>query len=183
MNLWDIEQFKQYRKKQKRTPETINKDLGCLRRMMNLAVKWGLIDENPIKGMELLIVPERKYRVLKEWEVEKLYEVAPQHFKPIILFAYFTGCRNSEIQTLKWENIDFELGEITIEGKDTKNSEYKTLPMNSSLRELLSEMSKNSNCEYVFTTQHGKPYTGNTPWKKAWQSTLKKIWYRLLQVL
>ncbi len=38
LSLWQAEKYKSERKKQGRRPETINKELGALRRMFNLAL-------------------------------------------------------------------------------------------------------------------------------------------------
>lgn len=172
INLWKVEQFKSFRKKQGRSEETINKDLGALRRIMNLSLEWGLISKNPIQGIKLLKVPVRKYRTYKPWEFSKLYNSAPGHFKPILVFAYLTGCRNSEITNLKWNHIDFENEEITI--NKSKNNEYRTIPLHVELKTLLFELKNQSDSEYVFVTPKGTPYKSNTPWKSAWKKTLKK---------
>lgn len=48
INLWLVEKYKAERKAQGKKPETINKELGVLRRMFNLAMEWKTIGSNPI---------------------------------------------------------------------------------------------------------------------------------------
>ena len=172
INLWLIEKYKSQRKALGIKPETINKELGLLRRMFNLAIEWKVINSNPIKGIRLLKVPKYKPRVLKDWEFEKLYQAASSHFKPILLCAYFTGMRRSEIAKLKWENVDFEDEYIYV--KETKNNESRGIPIDDTLLETLHNLKKNRDCEFVFTTHEGNPYIHITVWKRAWATALKK---------
>jgi integrase len=193
LSLFDVEKYKSARKKEGRKPETINKELGALRRMLNLAASGNLnvkISKNPLAGMKLLRVPERRYRVIKGWEFEKLYAAAPMHFKPILLCAYVTGMRRGELQKLRWSEVDLEKRRIHV--IETKNGESRSIPIVGDLYKTLSEMQPLASGEYVFTgplrhynepgksTQDGektpisKPYTSATAWKSAWSSTLKK---------
>ena len=172
INLWLIEKYKSERKAQGRKPETINKELGILRRMFNLALEWKIICSNPIKGMKLLKSPKFKPTILKNWEFKELYSSASPHFKPILLCAYMTGMRRSEIAKLKWENIDFEDKYIHV--TDIKNGELKSIPINEILLESLLKLKKNASTDSVFTTHLRKPYTYVSAWKTAWDTALKK---------
>ena len=172
--LWGVEKFKSERKIQGRKPETINKELGALRRMFNLALAGTLsvkIGRNPIQGVKLLKVPPTKVRALKEGEFQKLYSAASEGFRPILLCAYMTGMRRSEIARLKWEDVDFEDGYIYI--AETKNGEPRSIPIVEPLLSTLRELEGRAICEYVFTTPDGKPYTSLTSWKRTWTTALR----------
>ncbi|MCH7519565.1 MAG: tyrosine-type recombinase/integrase [Candidatus Dadabacteria bacterium] len=56
---------------------------------------------------------------------------------------------------------------------ETKTDEPRTIPICESLLSTLLQMKKESDCEFVFTTPNGKPYTSKTVWKTTWGSTLK----------
>jgi len=175
LNLWEIGKYKSERKKQGRQPETINKELGVIRRMFNLATEGALrvkSAKNPVEGLKLLKVPPRKTRTYTSLEFQKLYETAPNHFKPILLCAYITGMRRGEIVNLKWNDVNFEDKYIYV--AETKTDEPRTIPICESLLSKLLQMKKESDCEFVFTTPNGKPYTSKTVWKTAWGSTLKR---------
>ena len=174
LSLWEVEKYKSYRKKQGRKQETINKELGVMRRMFNLGHEGVLrlrIARNPVDGLKLLKVPKTKPRTYKPLEFQKLYESASSHFKPIILCAYLTGMRRSEIARLRWQDIDFE--ERTIYVAETKNDEPRTIPISETLFDNLLEMKKNALGEFVFTTQEGKPYSSKSAWKRAWSTALR----------
>ncbi len=175
LSLWEIEKYKSERKKQGRKPETINKELGVIRRMFNLALQGVLsikVGKNPVQGIKLLKVPKTKPRTYKAWEFKMLYEAASSHFKPILLCAYFTGMRRSEIARLRWQDIDFE--DTSIYVAETKNDEPRTIPMSETLFDTLLKMKKKAVGEYVFTTPEGMPYSSLSAWKRAWSTALKR---------
>ena len=174
LNLWEIEKYKSERKKQGRKPETINKELGVIRRMFNLALEGSLnvkTGKNPVQGLKLVKVPKLKARVLKDLEFQKLYEAASNHFKPILLCAYMTGMRRSEIARLKWKDVDFDDSYIYV--VETKNGESRTIPIGEPLLMLLQKTKKDTTSEFVFITPNGNPYTSLTSWKSAWSTALK----------
>ncbi|HEX3034952.1 MAG TPA: site-specific integrase [Thermodesulfobacteriota bacterium] len=172
LNLWSVEKYKAQRKAGQKKPETVNRELGILRRVLNLAVEWKSLSSNPIQGMKLLKVPKYIPRVLKEEEFQKLYDAASPHFKPILLCAYLTGMRRSEIVRLRWQDVDFESGYIF--ARETKNNEDRAIPFDETLETELLKLRENTTCEYVFTTDESKPYSSNTAWKRTWRTALKR---------
>jgi integrase len=172
VNLWLVEKYKARRKAEKKKPETINRELGVLRRVFNLALEWKLITQNPIQGMKLVKVQKYLPRVLTEEEFKRLYQSASPHFKPILLCAYLTGMRRGEIAKLKWSDVDFERGYIYV--KETKNNESRAIPIAKPLMDTLRELREKTTSEYVFTTHEGKPYVYPDAWKRAWNTALKR---------
>lgn len=97
---------------------TANRCLALLSKMFNLAEEWGLRDEftNPVRGIQKF--PERKLeRYLSNQEITTLGEtlsdavdkgLADQTSVDAIRLLMFTGCRLSEILTLKWKYVDFQ---------------------------------------------------------------------------
>lgn len=174
LSLWEVEKYKSERKKQGRKPETINKELGALRRMFNLAATGALsikVGRNPIQGLKLLEVPKAKINPLKDWEFEKLYNASPEHLRPILLCAYMTGMRRDEIRRLKWNDVNLEDGCLDV--IETKNGEPRTIPLGEPLLSVLKSLKGESDCEFVFTTPDGQPYRSKTAWKSAWTVALK----------
>ncbi|NIP39179.1 MAG: site-specific integrase [Candidatus Dadabacteria bacterium] len=172
VNTWSMEKYKSFRKSQNKKPETINKELSFIKSAFKLAFENGVTGSNPINGVKLLKVPKSKPRVLKDWEFSNLYKEAPDHFKPILLCGYLTGMRRGEIVKLRWEDIDFTGKYIHV--NESKNNEYRTIPINDILFDTLTGLNRISKNEYVFTTKLGKAYTSNTAWKTVWTNTLKK---------
>jgi len=55
--------------------------------------------------------------------------VLPEEIRPVVTFAYYTGCRKGEILSLRWEQIDLGERVIRLEPGETKNDEARTIFM------------------------------------------------------
>ena len=155
-----IENYKLTRKKEGAEPATINRELGCLRHMFNMAIKWKKAQGNPVREVKFLKEPKEKDRILTEEEEARLLEAVrtghkAKHLEAIILTALNTGMRKGEILNLKSSNLDFKNRVITVE--KTKNDEIRIIPMNQKLTQTLEGAKKASKGEYVFS-ENGKPY-------------------------
>jgi len=174
IRTWHTEKYKSKRKAEGKMPSTINKELGVLRLMYNFTVKGHLkrkLSRNPITSMKLLKIPNKNKRVLKDWEFQKLYTECSVHLKPIVLCAYSTGMRRSEISKLKWDNVDLETKYIHLE--ETKTNEPRSIPINNVLFESLLALKEASISEYVFTRPDGQSYSSRTSWRYLWDKALK----------
>ena len=73
-------------------------------------------------------------------EIQKLLSNCADHLKPIITPALHTGMRKSELLGLKWDQVNFEQGTITL--LDTKNGESRDIHMDETVKTLLEAMEK-----------------------------------------
>lgn len=55
-----------------------------------------------------------------------LHAELPDHLKPVLTFAYFSGWRRSEILGLKWSQVNLREGIVRLEPGETKNGEGRT---------------------------------------------------------
>ena len=173
-----IEKYKKTRKEEGAEPATINREVGCLRTMLNRALSWRKLQGLSFgfgkkKDVKFLKEPKGKDRILSEEEEARLMEAVrvttkSQHLEPIIITALNTGMRKGEILNLKWSTVDFKTGHILVE--ETKNGEIRRIPMNKKLTETLESAKRVSKGEYVFS-ENGKPYRDV---KTGWWSALKK---------
>jgi len=138
-------------------PITVNKEVAILRRCFNLALQWGLSQNNPVKGIEFFKIPKNRIRFLTVEEISRLLQTCHGYIRDIILTALHTGGRKSEILGLKWENIDLENRLVVFER--TKNDEVRQIPMTDALYVMFSNRRReNLNSEYVFMGKN----TGNS---------------------
>ena len=155
-----VEQYKKTRKDNGVEPATINRDIATLRNMMNKAVEWGYLSQNPITGVKQFKENNEKMWVLTPEEEIKLLaecEKRPQrkkYLKDLVQFALHTGMRLDEIFKLKNSNVN--LKESYIKVIDTKTHANRYVPINETLREILKRRDKG---EYVFFNSKGKPLT------------------------
>ena len=100
------------------TPYQSNRNLEIVSKMFNLAEMWGLRPDgsNPCRHVKKY-KEEKRERYLSADELARLGEVLRQCEQEgiesastinLIRLLMLTGCRLSEIQTLKWEYVDFE---------------------------------------------------------------------------
>ena len=92
---------------------TINRELAALKRIYSLGIQAEKIYRKPYIPM----LQENNVRkgFFEHGEFVALREAAPEYFKPVVTFAYFTGWRKQEILSLKWNQVDFAAKTIQLE--------------------------------------------------------------------
>ena len=110
-------------------PTVANRALEMLVKMFNLAEAWELRPpgHNPCRHVRRYAVRHRHERFLTAEELHRLGQVldaapherlASAHAAAAIRLLVLTGCRRNEILALRWEDVDFEAGELRL--RDTK---------------------------------------------------------------
>ena len=118
----------------------INRELATLRRMLNLAKQWRLLDVVP--HISLLPGEEHRERVISHAEEDVYLALAPDLLKDFAIVSLNTALRPGEIQRLRWENIHFdpvddaEYGSIHNSDGGPKKRE-RNLSMTAKVREVL----------------------------------------------
>jgi len=137
-------------------PATVNRELSCLKSILNRAVRHGKLNENPISNVKKLQENNVRERILTQEEFERLLTQCPPHLEPIVLTAYYTGMRKSEILGLKWEEVDLEKGFIRLRGERTKSGAGRSIPLHPRVKKRLSRLAQAISSERVFLRQ-GNP--------------------------
>lgn len=140
-------------------PKTIsksyaNREVACLRRILNKAVTWKLIPANPLQGLKLY--DEREFirkRYLKPEEIRALLAACTAHIREIVLFALYTGRRFGEIAGMRWQEVDLENGYVYFPKTKKKEPDQVALPPGA--RQILAGMRGDSVGEHVFHTRTG----------------------------
>jgi integrase len=136
---WQIEKHKAKRKEHVK-PASVNRELALLKHMFTKAIEWGKVKENPAKKVKLFRGEVKRVRYLMADEIQRLLSNCSNYLKPIVTVAVHTGMRKGELLDLKWDWVNLEQGIITL--IDTKNGERKDIPMNATVKALLSEMER-----------------------------------------
>lgn len=170
---------------------TIYQELSCLRRMLNIARRRGLMTANPMQDVRIPRPKSDRVRYLEPDEWDRLVASSATHIRPILLVAKHTGLRLSEILYLKWQDtswetyrhlvpklqqedvpdsfLDWKLGVIIV--RNTKNGETRSVPLNRTLTEVLDHITLHLHSPFVFCKPDGRPYGGI---KKAFQAAVKR---------
>ncbi len=146
--------------------EAATRTTQLLGAIFQFAVRRGLMDSNPaygikkpagvVKDAHLTLADLRILgTVLNMPEIQAKYKTAVSAIKLLAL----TGCRRSEILTLKWEYVDFE--HQTFHFPDTKTGKQDR-PFGVAALRLLNHMDRDTNSEWVFpsTVDNSKHLTG-----------------------
>lgn len=144
------------RRTENASASSINKELAFAKHAYTLAIKrWEWVKDNPFTRVSMEKLPQQRIRYLTKEEFDRLYLTCNDRLKPIVLFAVNTGVRQDNILSLTWENIDLRRGVFTL--PHTKNGERLGLPMNNTVKELLTELNKvrHINGDYVFSSTVG----------------------------
>jgi len=146
-------EYKVKRRAEGAAPATINKELGMVRHLFNVAVReWEWCRENPMLRVSMEPVHNARDRWLTVEEEQDLLCFSPPWLRELIIFALNTGMRRGEILGLKWQDVDLARGVLVV--MKSKNKERRTIPLNARVFELLvdkqSRMARSQ--ELVFPT-------------------------------
>lgn len=99
------------------SPKTISHYHTMLSSVLDRAVKWGLIGENPCRHVDPPRVPKKAIHCLDDEQAVRFMqalETEPTEDRALFTLALYTGMRRGELLGLEWPDIDFQAGTITI---------------------------------------------------------------------
>ena len=141
-----------------------------LKAAFNKAKDWGYIKENNFSKVKL---PKRQKTAPAYINILQLLAISQkienQIVKEIVITAFFTGMRLSEITNLTWRNVNLTSRIITVgdENFATKSRNQRYIPMSDEVYEILLkkiEMKQRIfklNEDYIFCKSDGKKFTGD----------------------
>jgi len=191
----DVEQFKKKRKDtptrsgKPRSDVAVNRELETLRHILNKAVEWGMMTENPFNRFKTAILfaeDENRIRYLTEDEIKKLFAVLGeekpkdkkkpeekikpyQYLENIVKTALLTGLRRGDILNLKWSDVDLDKG-VLFFNEQKKRGKRRAKVLNSDMIELLKNIPQGES-ENILNGPDGKPLKDI---KRSFRTALKK---------
>ena len=153
---------------------TINRELALLRRAFNL----GRMATPPKVSGAPFIPMLAENNVRKGFFEHDAYiavrRALPEEIRPVLTFAYFTGCRKAEILALQWHQVDLSERVVRLEPGETKNDEGRTIFLTPDLYETLAMQKEIRDrhfpkCPLVFS-RAGAPILD---FRAAWESACK----------
>ena len=121
-----------------RSPQTVNRYMQFLRRVLSKAVRDGKLGSNPVSRIKMFKEPAGRLRFLSLEEEQELCKAVGPEFAPWVRLAILTGMRQAEQFSLRWEHIDFEHGLITVPA--TKAGGVQYVKLNGEAKQILREM-------------------------------------------
>jgi integrase len=96
-------------------PLTVRHHHMALHRALQIAVKWGIINNNPADAIDPPRFQRPEIRVMSEDDIKTFLEAARlTPYYALFYLALFTGMRRSELLALRWSDVDLPLGQISV---------------------------------------------------------------------
>jgi integrase len=177
VHMGTLQPFIEHRKKQGVKNRTINYGLQTVRHILNLASgEW--IDEYGMTWLPhapkirlLPVTDKREPYPMNAEEQLRLFHQLPKHLAKMALFKVNTGCRESEVCSLKWEwevlIPEMATSVFIIPPAKVKNRQERVVILNHVAKTVVEEM-RGKHPAYVFTYR-GRPVKKmyGAAWRKA----------------
>lgn len=168
-----VQQFQSALLEEGLSKATVNHHIQLMRRMLNLAVSWEMLDRNVLTGIPQLILDNQVTDFLDEEQVERLMQVLQTdkncRVSLILIFLLSTGARLREALCVQWKHVNLKGATWTIPASNSKSKRAKSLPLSSSSLWVIQQLDTAQSSEYLFPSPvTGKPYT-----------TITRAWYRI----
>jgi len=151
--------------------ESVNSYVRYVKASWNLLVKLGVLKQNNLKSIQQFKVHEKEIVSFTESEIQLiLNSIENEKVKNIVLFAVETGCRISEILTLRIKNIDFENELLKLNNSDvfrTKSGKNRVIPITPNVKLIIDvcmeKLKSNNNFSdnFLFVRKLHVPFTRN----------------------
>ena len=150
-------------------PYRANRTYETLRRVFNLCIKWGWIDRNPAKGLEVnRETPRNKY--LTAAQVRAILAGLPAtESGDAIRLLLLTGARLGEVLGMRWDQVDLAAGIWTKPATSTKQRREHRVPLAPAAVEVIRQRPRLG--ELVFCRPDGGPVKDL---RKTWSWACKR---------
>ena len=145
----------------------VGRDVDLLHAIFKSAVKEELAESNPASGAERPKLPRRRWRILEPVEVARVAKAfSDEQARVVFLTLVLTGIRRSELQALRWCDVDLVDGVLRV--RDSKSEDgIRSIALPRRLQEELWQHRRRSNfqgdAERVFChPERGTVYRAET---------------------
>jgi len=170
-------QFLDHLRERKLAAGTVSRRMRRVRSIFAYAVKRKAITSNPFTEVKAMsVLPSERRAFLSAADTKKLLNVATPIWRTIIALARFAGMRcPSEVLLLKWSDVNFETGRMTVPSCKTEHipgKEYRVTPIFAELRPHLEEAFELAaeGEVYVVGTKQGDDYRAASQGADGWKN-------------
>lgn len=167
--------------------------MGIICSILSTAVKWNVINDNPMLRIDMKKSPKPKAKYYDSEQVSDMLQALNNEsltLKTIVYLSVDTGLRRGELTGLTWDDIDFKTGQIsinkqrhyvvgygTIKDKPKTEAGIRVVTASKTVINLLKQYRNQQikqrlklgtawkNEPYVFVLDDGTPISPNLPYK------------------
>ena len=144
-------------------PATANHHLKLIRRMLNLAIEWDMIEKNVASRIPMLYEDNMKTEYLNDEELARLLKVLKTDSRRavcnIALFLLATGARLNEALSAEWDQIDRDKKVWLIPASNTKSRRSRPVPLSVHALNVLNELDTEGRYSHLFINKRTElPY-------------------------
>ena len=121
---------------------TRNRYVSALRAIFAKAKEWDFVTRDPAESLKVKKEQQQPIKALTREELDRLLSELPAGPRHVATLAAFTGMRKSEIEDLRWGDVD--LAERTLTIKKSKNKKTRTLYLTDRVYALLMRIKSTS---------------------------------------
>lgn len=173
--------------------KTIRNHMGIICSILSTAVKWNVINDNPMLRIDMKKSPKPKAKYYDSEQVSDMLQALNDEsltLKTIVYISVDIGLRRGELTGLTWDDIDFKTGQIsinkqrhyvvgygTIKDKPKTEAGIRVVTASKTVINLLKQYRNQQikqrlklgtawkNEPYVFVLDDGTPISPNLPYK------------------
>lgn len=152
---------------------TADHHLKVIRRSLNLAVEWDMLEKNPAAGIKQYNEDNKVEHLMADTELQRLLAVLHANDPPMVcqvaLFLLSTGARLSEALQAKWSQVNRQSRVWLVPASNSKSKRVRPIPLNDSAIEVLNKLGTEGKFDSLFINLKTKmPLTA-----------VNKVWGRL----
>lgn len=152
---------------------TANHHVKLIRRMLNLACEWQMLDVNPASRIHMFDEDNQQERYMNDVQLGNLLEVlrtdSARSVCLITMFLLATGCRLGEVLSAKWSQVDKDKRVFRVSASNSKSKRMRPVPLNDTALDVLNQLTTEGVYEHLFINRKTKkPYVN-----------IAKVWDKL----
>ena len=165
---WEVSLMKGSKEVAALSPKSVRRKLSSLSTLFVYMMRNEIVDDNPVKMVVLPQIPKRLPAFVAPEDMDRLIDASEVYGdgfsalrdKVVILMAYMTGMRRSELISLRISDIDMSQKNVRVLGKGNKQ---RLVPITEELFDLLGEYLQErskvvlSKHDVLFVTDKGAP--------------------------
>jgi integrase len=169
------EDLKAWRRSQGWSPATQNKAMGHVRGLFKWAIAEKHAGLDPCEGLEEVTVSPAEVEVLSLRSCEALLMTGLKvpRFMPFLVLGLFRGMRRSELERLRWEEINLESGSVIASAAKVKTRRRRVMELTPQMRAWISAAGWT---EEKMQTGPVAPSNLKVLWPKFWRQAGLSRW-------